>query len=234
MHLQARLEVTAPESEALTSWGNDMETVTLWKSRFAACAIGLSLCAAAVQAAAPDKGWREEFETTGEISGLADQRIAFVDSSHYRPYDERQQDRRSKMIKHSNAGNCEKASTYARKILRRYPFAILANRTLEHCLRKAGEPEKAAYYGYLGDTLFLILLSEGRGTGPNDQVRVITVMEALDFMDLSGYVPMRVVTDRTNLAHLVIEGMSNDGSQAHFYFNDEFIEHRRMRIRQLR
>ena len=212
-----------------------MDSVTLRQARFAATAIGVGLCAVVVQAAAPDKDWREEFNAAGEILGLADQRIAFIDTSYYRPYDERQIERRYKMIKHLNGGNCKKASTYARKILKRYPFAVLANRVLERCLRQAGEPEKAAYYGYLGDTIFFILLADGSGKSPNDDIRIITFMEALDFMDLSGYASTRIVSDQGNWSHLVIEGGSfDDGSKVNFYFDAEVIENRHMRIRQLR
>lgn len=194
--------------------------------------IGMGLAANLAVAERPDANWRDEFRETGQIASLAEQRMQFVYTRYYRPWDERERQRRNKVVEYFNQDKCDNAISQAGKLIEVNPFSLTANFILAACLDKFGRQDDAAFHRYVARRLMEILEESGTGDSPIDSIKVISISEIYDYLDMRGYRHFDYRPDLGDPNRVAIEARSEaDTTLRRFYFDVEIVSNHRMRAR---
>jgi hypothetical protein len=113
-------------------------------------------------------------------------RYAYADSEHYNPYDAKESELRTSMVKAYRDKDCATAMQHAQAILDKNYVDIDAHMMLDLCYRRLEQPQPAKHHERMAHGLAESIVATGDGRTPQTAFVVIAVREEYNVIAMLG------------------------------------------------
>jgi len=113
-------------------------------------------------------------------------RYAYADSEHYNPYDAKESELRTSMVKAYRDKNCVTAMKHAQVILDKNYVDIDAHMMMDLCYRRLDQPQQARQHELMAHGLAESVIATGDGRTPQTAFVVIAVREEYNVIAMLG------------------------------------------------